>query len=114
MFFLFIFTCNLGAHLFPFINYAINKEYIARKLCVNKDKPKMNCNGKCHLKKQLSATHNNEPGKQESKEKYEDCFFISGYPFDFSTLSTNCILVSKKDHYTFLNDRAVFHPPQMI
>ncbi|HSU51779.1 MAG TPA: hypothetical protein VLJ41_14340 [Segetibacter sp.] len=34
-------------------DYFINKSYIARVLCINKEKPKMHCNGKCYLAKQL-------------------------------------------------------------
>ena len=35
-------------------DYLINKEEIIEKHCQNKDKPVMKCNGKCHLKKQVS------------------------------------------------------------
>lgn len=35
------------------LNYQINKEYIAKNLCENKDKPEMNCCGKCVVKKAL-------------------------------------------------------------
>jgi len=34
-------------------DYLLNKDYIAKVLCVNRDKPEMKCNGKCHLAKQL-------------------------------------------------------------
>ena len=37
----------------PFLTYQVNYEYISKVLCVNKDKPKLECNGKCHLKKEL-------------------------------------------------------------
>lgn len=33
--------------------YELNKNYIAKVLCVNRDKPEMHCNGKCYLKKKL-------------------------------------------------------------
>lgn len=33
--------------------YVVNKEYVAQKLCENKDLPMMDCNGKCYLAKQL-------------------------------------------------------------
>jgi hypothetical protein len=48
----------------PFIEYEINKKYIAEVLCENKDKPMMHCNGKCYLKKQLKKANDipeNEP-----------------------------------------------------
>lgn len=35
--------------------FELNKEYIIKKYCVNKSKPKLQCNGKCHLSKQLTT-----------------------------------------------------------
>jgi hypothetical protein len=34
-------------------DYFFNKSYIAKVLCVNKEKPKSHCSGKCYLTKQL-------------------------------------------------------------
>lgn len=36
------------------ISYDLNKGFISQELCVNKDKPNLNCEGKCYLKKQLN------------------------------------------------------------
>jgi hypothetical protein len=33
---------------------AINYDYISKVLCINKDKPELKCNGKCHLMKELA------------------------------------------------------------
>ncbi|GAB4011924.1 hypothetical protein GCM10028808_26780 [Spirosoma migulaei] len=35
--------------------YHANKDYIARVLCENRDKPQLHCDGKCYLAKQLKA-----------------------------------------------------------
>ena len=35
--------------------YYAQKEYIAKNLCENRDKPMMHCDGKCCLKKKLAA-----------------------------------------------------------
>ena len=29
--------------------YLLNKDYITDQFCINKDKPELKCNGKCHL-----------------------------------------------------------------
>ena len=34
-------------------DFFLNKSYIAKVLCINKEKPKMHCNGKCYLARQL-------------------------------------------------------------
>ncbi len=39
--------------------YQLNIDYIIETYCVNKEKPELQCNGKCHLAKQLQVTSNN-------------------------------------------------------
>jgi len=43
----------------PVIHYLLNKDYIAKNLCVNRDKPKSCCKGKCHMIKQLQKANQN-------------------------------------------------------
>lgn len=40
--------------------YHINKQYITEKLCVNKSKPSLGCNGHCYLSKQLQKAEDGE------------------------------------------------------
>ncbi|MBK8413099.1 MAG: hypothetical protein IPL22_00470 [Bacteroidetes bacterium] len=44
-----------------FAGYQLNKSFIAKVLCINKEVPEKNCQGKCHLKKELE--------KQEDQQK---------------------------------------------
>ncbi len=44
----------------PYVEYVINQDYIAEFLCVNKDKPKLQCHGKCHLAKEIDKQRNTE------------------------------------------------------
>jgi hypothetical protein len=44
----------------PVIEYFINYNYIATQLCENRDKPLLECNGKCYLEKQVSKQQNSE------------------------------------------------------
>lgn len=37
----------------PYLEYAINKGYIAAYLCENKESPELKCEGKCYLRKQI-------------------------------------------------------------
>lgn len=48
---LFVFTINFKSLIT--INYFINQTEIAELFCINKDKPKLECNGKCHLATQM-------------------------------------------------------------
>lgn len=53
--------------------YHFNKEYITAKLCENRSKPQMHCNGQCYLSKQLKKAEEGESKahKQMLKEKEE-------------------------------------------
>ena len=46
--------------LLPVVEYVVNYEYISKVLCVNKAKPELQCNGKCHLMKELAKASENE------------------------------------------------------
>lgn len=53
--------------------YHFNKEYITAKLCENRTKPELKCNGHCYLSKQLKKAEEGESKahKQMLKEKEE-------------------------------------------
>ena len=52
--------------------YEINKKQIADKLCINKNNPKMHCNGRCYLGRQLKKAEDNEKRQNQSlREKDE-------------------------------------------
>lgn len=59
----------------PVIDYLINKDYIAKNFCINKDKPKSCCKGKCHMVKQLQKTNNhteNNPKNTNSRVQLKE------------------------------------------
>lgn len=56
--------------LLPYIDYMINRDYITKNLCVEKDNPDNTCHGKCHLQEQLNKSSvpvNNEGNDKENK-----------------------------------------------
>lgn len=99
--------------------YVVNRDYVARELCVNTARPQLKCNGKCHLAKQLRKL---EQGEQEKKPA------TSGYKLKstdwitagsaFADPSPVRIPVMNKRKYWTEEQRAprtvtipVFHPP---
>ncbi|MDP5231457.1 MAG: hypothetical protein NWQ38_13780 [Cellulophaga sp.] len=54
--------------LWPIVEYVVNYDYIVNVLCENKDKPKLNCDGKCYLAKQL-AKERNENGENPFEQR---------------------------------------------
>jgi hypothetical protein len=103
-----------------FINYQINKAEITRKYCENKAKPMLNCNGKCHLAKQLVEQQKQEEQSNTidfGKYKYEtNDFTVTTPEFVFENYTEVSLSQSKKDFYykTTFSDKHtgnIFHPP---
>lgn len=99
----------------PFVEYAINYDYISKILCINKDKPEMSCNGKCQLIKNLE--------KQQEEDYNSLRISMEEYPIGFikvtSVIDKNNFSITKtnkffyKKDYTFLYSKSVFHPPTL-
>lgn len=41
------------------VHYHLNRDFIEKAYCINKDKKEMDCHGKCHLKKNIEDTSHN-------------------------------------------------------
>ncbi|HSQ46236.1 MAG TPA: hypothetical protein VLM44_04870 [Lutibacter sp.] len=75
IFFYLLYLLAMVRPLVPIIEYYANYDYIATVLCENRDKPSLECNGKCYLEKQIKkANHDNHDHKstipQIDFEKY--------------------------------------------
>jgi hypothetical protein len=57
------FTLKLGL----IVHYELNIQNITKTFCVNKDKPKMHCNGKCHLAKKLKEINQDDTQKNTNQ-----------------------------------------------
>jgi hypothetical protein len=72
-------------------HYQLNKDYIARVLCENRNRPEIHCDGKCYLAKRLKAQQDKQD--KETTERVHNTpsiqlFVESGTAFTFSpTLS---------------------------
>ncbi|MHA4807233.1 hypothetical protein ACX0G9_03975 [Flavitalea flava] len=98
------------------LDYQVNREYIAKNLCINRAKPSCCCHGKCYLNKKMSTdeTQQQTPGKGGQKEES---------PLQLFTLQNNLpdksgqtIIVINRTRYLASVSRevpiSVFHPPQ--
>jgi hypothetical protein len=106
--------------ILPVFEYMINYEYISKVLCVNKDKPKMKCNGKCHLMQELAKSSENEKpisDKKISINEFEVLFFqdLNSYVISCTPIfKAKKIDINYSNLYTHLNNCSVFHPPTFI
>jgi hypothetical protein len=105
----------------PVLEYVVNYEYISTVLCVNKAKPKMACNGKCHLMKELAKTSESEApissDKKIASQQFEVLFLEVIKSFEISPIYFFETTKTNSDYsnlYFRLNSASVFHPPTFI
>ena len=67
--FLFAFCMQTFSKAIIAVNFYANRTEIAQALCENKDKPQMNCCGKCQLKKRLSKQDKAEDKERDRKSE---------------------------------------------
>jgi hypothetical protein len=110
------FQCFVKLGVVVWFNY--NKDYIAKNLCENRDKPHMKCCGKCYLKKKLNKVNDeqNRPGSVPMKwDKGEmPVFLIPAATFAFNTIIADDLLTHRSGYDLSLVTRphpSVFHPP---
>jgi len=104
----------------PHIEYQIRKQYIVDNLCENRFQPQLECDGNCHIKKQIArldvAPVENSTQKQESPKKGNKKTFETEYSQQFKLnfiLEPNIILQKEDESlfFSFFPDPP-FHPPQ--
>lgn len=97
----------------PFVEYVINYDYISKVLCINKDKPELQCNGKCQLMEKLE--------KQQNDDFKSLRISMDEYPIGFVNLlnldlKKKFVLKEKEtflysNNYHYLRNTEIFHPP---
>ena len=99
----------------PILEYALNKPFIVARLCENRNRPEMKCEGKCYLCKRIQKQSKNEAENPEQKSSYRFLELAMGATpsFHFSR-----IVDSLPSWLPFLTNGLtafpadVFHPPQ--
>ncbi|MEL0455164.1 hypothetical protein WJN01_02905 [Flavobacteriaceae bacterium SZ-1-7] len=95
--------------------YSLDPVGFIEKLCENKDKPEMQCNGQCHLKKvaQSSNEKSSEPTKLINFDElllFKHELFNYNLTPEFFTQTKR--IISYLNLYSFSFKTFCFHPPQ--
>ena len=97
--------------------YQFNKQYITENYCINKEKPELKCDGKCHMKKMLKKSKESEQESfPEGTLDFKFSTYIKSYfsqKFSLSMTSGNRLLTVYEEDLTGktgIND--IFHPPK--
>ena len=98
----------------PLIEYVINYDYISKVLCINKDKPELRCNGKCHLMKKLKQQEEDDFNSLRINMKEYPVGFVSILQFSDEYIERKIKrkdTFSYKQNYHFIFYQKIFHPP---
>lgn len=97
--------------------YHANRDYIARVLCENRDKPQLHCDGQCYLAKQLKAQQDKQD--KETTERVQNSpvlqLFCNEQPA--FTFTQNAAAIRESSAFTYLLTTysaplsPVFQPP---
>lgn len=102
----------------PVLEYVVNYEYISKVLCINRDKPKMQCNGKCHLMQELAKASDAEKPVSSDKKimsQVLEVLFFEEIPS--LKIAQVCFGAKEKTNpvysnlYSHMNMYSIFHPP---
>ena len=97
------------------VYYQLNKQYIAKQLCENKNNPKMGCNGHCYLVKQLKKAEENEKKQstQIAKAKEEiSCNTQFKFTTNLNITLADCLFLAPDSHQYLADfNRETVKPP---
>lgn len=97
----------------PFVEYAINYDYISKVLCINKDKPEMSCKGTCQLMKKLQQQKDNDYESLRIHMEEYPIGFVKLLSIDFVAYVDKKLAKhpTYKNAYSYLYSHSLFHPP---
>ena len=107
---------QMFSHWFVVMGFKLNQDYIAKNLCENRYRPRLNCNGNCVLMKKLKQQEKEQPNVPTVLKTELPAILVSSKSF-FPTIDNTTSFVLRS--YLPLSnsgkpvDRtfAVFHPP---
>lgn len=108
------------SRVFVYAGFEANQSYIAKVLCVNKERPWMHCNGRCYLMKKLKAATDKEK-KQQEKENLNRVA-TSFFKVPFQMVFTEPLILQAQQfrfptyHYRYNSSyiETIFRPPKSV
>ena len=100
---------------FTYAYYELDPIGFIEKLCENKDKPELECNGKCHLKKVAeSNTENQQTPTKFTSLKEITLFVVDKLDLTFSVLNnTENTNFDYNNLYAFSSINLIDRPPEI-
>ena len=103
------------SRLFVYAGFELNKTYIATKLCENRDKPWLHCNGKCYLIKKIKQAEEkqNSEERQSQKNLFQEALFTQKPEIRFYSSVLQVLQVPNHRIMLPMVNLPIFQPPQL-
>jgi hypothetical protein len=103
------------SRFFIYAGFEMNKSYIATKLCENRDKPWLHCNGKCYLMKKIKQAEEkqNNAERESQRNLVQESFCEDVQQVKFYTQLLQVIAIPNNHIDLPQGYNAIFRPPQL-
>lgn len=119
--FISLYVLALIRPIIPVVSYNLNYDYIVEVLCINKDNPELECDGKCYLAQTIKDTrvHESEDASvsisiadfDKFPLAYQDTNNYKSFRFNFTLKKVfHFIPVEKTSTYIL----SIFQPPEFL
>ena len=107
-------SANLSRY-FVYVGFEFNKNYIAANLCENRDKPVMQCLGKCYLSKKLKQEAQKEKSQERDSKKshFQEADIITRMVLICSMTLIPVNYASELPFALPSHSTIIFHPPKV-
>jgi hypothetical protein len=109
-----IVSCSFS-RFFIYAGFQLNKNYIATKLCENRNKPWLHCNGKCYLMKKIKQAEEkqNAAERESQKNLVQESYCEAILEVKFYTQLLQVIAIPNNRIELPQGYNAIFRPPQL-
>ena len=109
-----VLTANLS-NCMIYAGFDLNQKYIASTLCENRDKPQLQCNGKCYLAKKIKQAEEKEKNdeQQSQKNRFQEALITQKLILSFQQAPRPELIVVEQPVDLPQHSGAIFHPPRL-
>lgn len=103
------------SRFFIYAGFEMNRNYIASKLCENRNKPWLHCNGKCYLLKKIKQAEEkqNSAERESQKNLIQESLCEDNPEVKFYTQLLRVIAIPNNRIDLPKGYNAIFRPPQL-
>ncbi|MDB5023747.1 MAG: hypothetical protein JWP78_1502 [Mucilaginibacter sp.] len=107
--------CSSFSRFFIYAGFEMNQSYIASKLCENRNKPWLHCNGKCYLMKKVRQAEEKQNASERETQKnlVQEAYCHADNQVKFYTHLIRVIAIALNRIELPERYSAIFRPPQL-